>query len=186
MARLIQKPSCVALPVPRFCIQRTKRWRNWVVPLKPSSFADICVLKHFVEINDGLNVVENWNSANGFVFFGKGGEIATNRVEDQKISALSFPTKLSQKPRVSFARRAATIASEIRCLASVISVCAIAGLSSAISLHAGTLSIHSKKCLKIKSTRALISLNRMSQYLGNFAEVSPSSNNVSSNSARQF
>ena len=42
------------------------------------------------EINDGLNVVENWNSANGFVFFGKGGEIATNRIEDQEISALSL------------------------------------------------------------------------------------------------
>ncbi len=38
------------------------------------------------EIHAGLNVVENWNSANGFVFFGKGGEIATNRREDQEIS----------------------------------------------------------------------------------------------------
>lgn len=39
------------------------------------------------EIHEGLNVVENWNSANGFVFFGKGGEIASNRVTDQEISA---------------------------------------------------------------------------------------------------
>ena len=39
------------------------------------------------EINDGLNVVENWNSANSFVFFGKGGEIATNRVRDQETAA---------------------------------------------------------------------------------------------------
>ena len=39
------------------------------------------------EINEGLNVVENWNSANGFVFFGKGGEIATNRITDQETSA---------------------------------------------------------------------------------------------------
>lgn len=39
------------------------------------------------EINEGLNVVENWNSANGFVFFGKGGEIATNRIVDQEVSA---------------------------------------------------------------------------------------------------
>ena len=37
-------------------------------------------LRH--EINDGLQVVENWNSANGFIFFGKGGEIANNRFED--------------------------------------------------------------------------------------------------------
>jgi TnpA family transposase len=42
------------------------------------------------EINEGLNVVENWNSANGFVFFGKGGEIASNRITDQEISALAL------------------------------------------------------------------------------------------------
>lgn len=42
------------------------------------------------EINEGLNVVENWNSANGFVFFGKGGEIASNRVADQEVSALAL------------------------------------------------------------------------------------------------
>jgi TnpA family transposase len=42
------------------------------------------------EINEGLNVVENWNSANGFIFYGKGGEIATNRLEDQEISVLSL------------------------------------------------------------------------------------------------
>lgn len=42
------------------------------------------------EIHEGLNVVENWNSANGFVFFGKGGEIASNRVADQEISALAL------------------------------------------------------------------------------------------------
>jgi TnpA family transposase len=42
------------------------------------------------EINEGLNVVENWNSANGFVFFGKSGEIATNRVDEQEISVLAL------------------------------------------------------------------------------------------------
>jgi hypothetical protein len=36
------------------------------------------------EIHDGLNVVENWNSANSFIFYGKGGEISTNRrIADQ-------------------------------------------------------------------------------------------------------
>src|SRR3546814_5309294 len=40
------------------------------------------------EIHEGLNVVENWNGANGFVFFGKGGEIATNRIHEQEISVL--------------------------------------------------------------------------------------------------
>ncbi len=42
------------------------------------------------EIHDGLNVVETWNSANGFIFFGKGGEIASNRLEDQELAALSL------------------------------------------------------------------------------------------------
>ncbi len=38
----------------------------------------------------GLNVVETWNSANGFIFFGKGGELASNRLEDQELAALSL------------------------------------------------------------------------------------------------
>ena len=42
------------------------------------------------EIPEGLNVVENWNSANGFIFYGKGGEIATNRLEDQETAVLSL------------------------------------------------------------------------------------------------
>lgn len=42
------------------------------------------------EIHESLNVVENWNSANSFVFFGKGGEVATNRLEDQEISVLAL------------------------------------------------------------------------------------------------
>jgi TnpA family transposase len=33
-----------------------------------------------------LQVVENWNSANDFIFFGKGREIATNRFEDQEFA----------------------------------------------------------------------------------------------------
>ena len=43
-----------------------------------------------IEINEGLNVVENWNSTNSFIFYGKGGEIATNRLEDQEVSVLSL------------------------------------------------------------------------------------------------
>ena len=42
------------------------------------------------EINEGLTVIENWNSANGFIFYGKGGEIATNRLEDQEVAVLSL------------------------------------------------------------------------------------------------
>ena len=42
------------------------------------------------EINEALNVVENWNNANGFIFFGKGKEIATNRLEEQEIAILAL------------------------------------------------------------------------------------------------
>ena len=35
-------------------------------------------------------MVENWNSANGFIFYGKGGEIATNRRDDQELAVLSL------------------------------------------------------------------------------------------------
>lgn len=42
------------------------------------------------EINEGLNVVENWNSANSFIFYGKGGEVSTNRLEDQELSVLAL------------------------------------------------------------------------------------------------
>lgn len=42
------------------------------------------------EIHEGLNVVENWNSANVFIFYGKGGEVATNRLEDQELSVLAL------------------------------------------------------------------------------------------------
>lgn len=42
------------------------------------------------EIHEGLNVVEQWNSANSFIFYGKNSEIATNRLEDQEIAVLSL------------------------------------------------------------------------------------------------
>lgn len=42
------------------------------------------------EIHEGLNVVENWNSANSFIFYGKGGEVASNQLEDQELSVLSL------------------------------------------------------------------------------------------------
>ena len=42
------------------------------------------------EVHEGLNTVERWNAANSFVFFGKGGEVATNRLEDQETSVLAL------------------------------------------------------------------------------------------------
>ena len=42
------------------------------------------------EINDGLNVVEQWNGVNDFVFFARRGEMTSNRREDHEISMLAL------------------------------------------------------------------------------------------------
>ena len=42
------------------------------------------------EIHEGLNVVENWNSANDFILFGKRSEIAGNRRDDQELTMLAL------------------------------------------------------------------------------------------------
>jgi hypothetical protein len=42
------------------------------------------------EVNEGLNVVEQWNSANAFIFFARRGEMASNRREDHEISMLAL------------------------------------------------------------------------------------------------
>ena len=34
-------------------------------------------------------VVERWNGVNDFIFYGKGGEFASNRLESQELSVLS-------------------------------------------------------------------------------------------------
>lgn len=40
------------------------------------------------EIHEGLNVIENWNSVNGFIHFGQNGKILSNNIEDQELSML--------------------------------------------------------------------------------------------------
>jgi TnpA family transposase len=40
------------------------------------------------EIEEGLNVVESWNAANAVIYYGKGGEISTNRREEVEMGAL--------------------------------------------------------------------------------------------------
>ena len=42
------------------------------------------------EINEGLNVVEQWNGATDFVFFARRGEMSSNRREDHEISMLAL------------------------------------------------------------------------------------------------
>ena len=40
------------------------------------------------EIHEGLNVVENWNSANGFIHYGKGGDLTGHGRQQQELSML--------------------------------------------------------------------------------------------------
>lgn len=42
------------------------------------------------EINEGLNVVEQWNGATDFVFFARRGEMANNRRENHEVSMLAL------------------------------------------------------------------------------------------------
>jgi hypothetical protein len=42
------------------------------------------------EIQEGLNVVENWNSANSFICYGKSGELTSNHRAEQELSLLSL------------------------------------------------------------------------------------------------
>lgn len=39
-------------------------------------------------VNDGLDVVESWNRGNSVFFYGKGGDIASNRRDEQELSVL--------------------------------------------------------------------------------------------------
>lgn len=40
------------------------------------------------QIEEGLNVIESWNRANAVIYYGKGGEISTNRREEVEMAAL--------------------------------------------------------------------------------------------------
>ena len=42
------------------------------------------------EIHEGLNVIEQWNGANGFIFFGRKGDFTSNRKDDQEESMLAL------------------------------------------------------------------------------------------------
>jgi TnpA family transposase len=42
------------------------------------------------EIEEGLNVIESWNRVNGVIFFGKSGEFATNRRDQQQLGMLAL------------------------------------------------------------------------------------------------
>ncbi len=42
------------------------------------------------EINEGLNVIEQWNGANDFVFFARRCELVSNRSDDHEVSMLAL------------------------------------------------------------------------------------------------
>jgi TnpA family transposase len=42
------------------------------------------------EIEEGLNLIEAWNRVNGAIFYGKSGEFATNRRDQQELGMLSL------------------------------------------------------------------------------------------------
>ena len=42
------------------------------------------------EINDGLNVMESWNRANEVIHYGRSGEFATNRRDEQELGAIAL------------------------------------------------------------------------------------------------
>lgn len=42
------------------------------------------------EINSGLNIVEGWHGVNDVIFFGKSGELASNRRDQQELAVLSL------------------------------------------------------------------------------------------------
>jgi TnpA family transposase len=42
------------------------------------------------EIHEGLNVIENWNGATAFIFYGHEGDFQTNRLDEQELAALSL------------------------------------------------------------------------------------------------
>ena len=62
-------------------IPSTKRSRSWG---KATKTIFLCrylqSLKLRREIHEGLNVIENWNKVNDFIYFGEGGEMPSNHM----------------------------------------------------------------------------------------------------------
>jgi hypothetical protein len=54
------------------------------------SFISSYLLTNNLPSREGLQVIENWNSANDFILYGKGGEFASNKREDQELLMLSL------------------------------------------------------------------------------------------------
>ena len=90
-ARRRRKRSCAGSPGTTSNIQPTRHSPNSARQSRRSSCVDILhseALRR--EINEGLNVIEQWNGANDFVFFARRGELVSNRSEDHEVSMLAL------------------------------------------------------------------------------------------------
>ena len=66
--------------------------RLFLTPVKtiPTRVKFSLIALQYWQVQQGLNVVEQWNGATDFVFFARRGEMASNRREDHEISMLSL------------------------------------------------------------------------------------------------
>ncbi len=80
--------TALALPLASHFVSRCDRMGK---ALKTVFLCDYLRLESLRrEIHEGLQVIENWNSANDFILYGKGGEFASNRLENQELLMLSL------------------------------------------------------------------------------------------------
>ena len=84
-------PSCAGSLAATCSTRHSGHSRSWARPSGRPCYADTFTRKRCAgRSRRGLNVIESWNSANGFIFFGKGQEISTNRQADQEAAMLSL------------------------------------------------------------------------------------------------
>jgi Tn3 transposase DDE domain len=72
--------------ITRHSVQSTP-WTHWMtgIVLRYLHSKELCR-----EINEGLNVFEQWNGTTDFVFFARRGEMVSNQPEDHEISMLAL------------------------------------------------------------------------------------------------
>ena len=51
---------------------------------------EVSLIGRFSGVPRGLEVIENWNRANDFILYGKGGEFARNKLESPETLMLSL------------------------------------------------------------------------------------------------
>jgi len=85
------RPFCGALTRDNAQHPTYQALRSWAWALKTIFLCDYARLESLRrEIHEGLQVIETGNSANDFILYGKGGEFASNKQEDQEVVMLSL------------------------------------------------------------------------------------------------